>query len=115
MKKCLRCGQENDDFNKTCPNCQYQFLTKKEEEAIKKEYRNPSDLKDNPILSFILAILGFLIPIFVLSIIAIILSRKPAEKNLKPFSIVGLVLGITGIFVNLGILIAFIIVKVKLG
>lgn len=100
MKKCLRCGKENPDDAKVCPDCEYEFI--KLDSEAKPEYKYESDLKDYPIFGFIFSVVGMILPIFIFSIVGILMSKKPAQNNLKPFKMLALVFGITGIVLSVG-------------
>lgn len=106
--KCLRCGKEfKDETREFCDECGYDF---KEGERINKVLNQKSDpnvasykqtdLIDYPILSFIFSILGLIIPLMVLSLIAIKLSKKPSKANLIPFANLGYVFGILGVGIS---------------
>lgn len=114
--KCKRCGKDfKNMIVEVCDECGYDFtedarigkiLDNKQDPDI--DEKNKTDLIDYPILSFIFAILGLLIPLFVLSIIAIKLSKKPSKVKYVPFSNLGNIFGILGIVMS-GIFISMII------
>ena len=114
--KCKRCGKDfKNIIVEVCDECGYDFtedvrigkiLDNKQDPEI--DEKNKTDLVDYPILSFVFAILGLLIPLFVLSIIAIKLSKKPSKVKYVPFSNLGNIFGILGIVMS-GIFISMII------
>ena len=114
--KCKRCGKDFKNISvEVCDECGYDFtedvrigkiLDNKKDPEI--DEKNKTDLVDFPVLSFIFAILGLLIPVFILSILAIKLSKKPAKVKYVPFSNLGNIFGILGIIMS-GIFISMII------
>ena len=114
--KCKRCGKDfKNIIVEVCDECGYDFtedvrigkiLDNKQDPEV--DEKNKTDLVDFPILSFIFAILGLIIPIFILSIIAIKLSKKPSKVKYLPFSNLGNIFGILGIVVS-GIFVTMII------
>ena len=99
--KCERCGKDFGDVEvEVCDECGYNF---EEGKRIKKA------LNEHPILSFILGILGLVVPFAIYSIIAIILGKKEAKERLKPFANLGFVFGIIGIAVSSVVIITIII------
>ena len=114
--KCKRCGKDFKNITvEVCDECGYDFtedvrigkiLDNKPDPEI--DEKNKTDLVDYPILSFIFGILGLIIPIFILSILAINLSKKPAKVKYVPFSNLGNIFGILGI-VTSGLFISMIL------
>ena len=114
--KCKRCGKDFKNITvEVCDECGYDFtedvrigkiLDNKQDPEV--DEKNKTDLVDYPILSFVFAILGLLIPFFILSIIAIKLSKKPSKVKYVPFSNLGNIFGILGIVMS-GIFISMII------
>lgn len=108
MIKCRRCGKVFEDDNvEVCDVCGYNFAEGKKLGEVFDVKSDPevdetkqTDLFDFPILCFVFGILGLLLPIFVFSILAIKLSKKPAKANLVPFSKIGYIMGIIGLFVS---------------
>ncbi len=115
--KCERCGKDFGDVEvEVCDECGYNFeegkrikkaLNEHPEHSVSKE--KATDLIDYPILSFILGILGLVVPFAIFSIIAIILGKKEAKERLKPFANLGFVFGIIGIAVSSVVIITIII------
>lgn len=106
--KCKRCGKEFKDSVEVCDACGYEFKEGERESKLLDSAKDPEypnaykqDLIDFPILAFIFSILGLLVPIFILSFLAIRFSKKPAKASLVPFSRVGFVFGILGLVVSL--------------
>lgn len=106
--KCLRCGKEYEDNTiEVCKECGYDFKEGERVNKILNTKEDPyvpenkqTDLFDYPILSFVFSILGLIVPVMVLSVIAIILSKKPAKANLIPVANVGFVFGILGVAIS---------------
>lgn len=115
--KCLRCGKEFKDENREfCDECGYDFEEGKRLNKMLNEKQDPniashkqSDLIDYPILSFVFSILGLIIPLMVLSIIAIKLSKKPSKANLIPFANLGYVFGILGVGISVLVILVLIL------
>lgn len=106
--KCKRCGKVFNENVEVCDECGYNFLEGEKASKLLDEKKDPTttehnkyDLIDFPILSFVFSVLGLIIPVFVLSFLAIHLSKKPAKASLVPFSKVGFVFGILGLVVSL--------------
>ncbi len=108
--KCERCGKVFKEHVDICDNCGFDF---EEDRILKKKlnlkydeslYSNNTDLIDYPILTFILGILSMIIPIFLFSIIALILAKKESNSNYIPAKNIGKVLAILGLFASVAAL-----------
>lgn len=119
MKKCKRCGKEfKDDLIEICDECGYNFDYDKKISKVLDEKNDPdiddkhkSDLVDYPILSFIFGIIGLIVPLYLFSVLAILLSKKKAKIKLIPFANVGRIFGFLGIFVST-IIIVYILTRI---
>ena len=108
MIKCQRCGKVYEDDNiEVCEECGYNFAEGKRLAKILDSTPDPevdetkqSDLFDYPILGFVFGLLSLILPIFIFSILAIKLSKKPAKTSLVPFSKLAYIMGIVGLFVS---------------
>ena len=108
MIKCQRCGKVYEDDNiEVCEVCGYNFAEGKKLAKVLDTKPDPdvdetkqTDLFDFPILGFVLGLLGLILPIFIFSILAIKLSKKPAKTSLVPFSKLAYIMGIIGLFVS---------------
>ena len=106
--KCLRCGKDfRNQKVEVCNECGYDFKEGERLNKILNEKSDPNvpdhkktDLIDYPILSFIFSIFGLILPLFIFSILAIKLSKKPSKANLIPFANIGNVFGILGIAIS---------------
>lgn len=102
MKKCGKCGKLVEDDLSLCDNCGYDLSTQKEENTklIKVTPQHPTDLFDYPILSFVFGIFSLIFPIYIFSLLAIKLSKKPYKPSLEPMSKLGNIFGYLGILVS---------------
>lgn len=106
MKKCASCGKEVKKTEIICEYCGFDFeLARRQSRNIKEpkepiNYQSKSDLFDYPILSFLLGIAALIIPIYLFSILAIRMSKKPAKPSLEPLSNMGRFLGYLGFIVS---------------
>ncbi|MFA5542276.1 MAG: hypothetical protein WC008_02370 [Bacilli bacterium] len=107
--KCERCGKEFKEYVDACDNCGFDF---EEGRIIKKKlnlkydeslYTNNTDLIDYPILTFILGILSMIIPVYLFSILALILYKKESNSSYIPAKNIGRILAILGIFSSTGL------------
>ncbi|MCI5939508.1 MAG: hypothetical protein SOU07_06720 [Bacilli bacterium] len=106
--KCKRCGKVFNENVEVCDECGYNFVQGEKDSKLYDEKKDPQvseqnkfDLIDYPILSFVFSVVGLVIPVFVLSALAIHLSKKPAKSSLIPFSKLGFIFGILGLVVSL--------------
>lgn len=106
--KCIRCGKDMGE-SKVCNNCGYDISIDNRVKRILKvkpdmsEHQNPTDLLDYPILSFIVGIIGIMIPIYFFSFLALKLSQKPAKPSYEPFQNLGKILAYVGFTVSTGL------------
>lgn len=106
--KCVRCGKVFKENVEVCDQCGYEFSEGERIKKILDEKKDPevplheqTNLIDYPILSFVFSILGLLIPIFIFSILAMKLGKKPARVKYQPFANVGYIFGILGIAISI--------------
>ena len=117
--KCLRCGKEVNESEKTCPLCGFDLEAQRRYKKITVEADDDMDDKhkiiliDNPILTFIFGLLSlmlaltiavdpgltfFFILMFVLTFsLCFFFSTKPTRVKMKPVRTFGLVMGYIGL------------------
>ncbi|HHU55703.1 MAG TPA: zinc-ribbon domain-containing protein [Acholeplasmataceae bacterium] len=102
MKTCKHCGNVVDDDVLICIHCGFEIPEEEKEKPklIKVETQSTTDLIDFPILSFALGILSLIIPIYLFSILAIKLSKRPAKPSFIPLSKLGNIFGYIGLFIS---------------
>ena len=103
--KCERCGKVYDEPVSICTDCGYDFDEAPRLKKLFKVKPEPkaqieSDLFDNPVFTFIFGLLSLLLPVYLFSILAIKMSKKPARVSLEPFRNLGKVFGYLGILVS---------------
>lgn len=111
-KRCPRCGTMISDSDDKCNVCGYDFILSPQHKIVAEENKS-TDAIDYPVLTFIFAVTGMLLPFFLFSILALFFAKKPSRTSLLPFKKVGLVIAYLGLVASL--LVAGVIISYLLG
>lgn len=112
MKICPNCNVVNEDKNIYCSNCGYYF-------GNENNYENNQKSSNNAVVGLILGILSWVVPLFIIHLLALIFSIKGLKlsKNKNnsdhTMSLAGLILAIVAIVVKTAFFGIFIIYMVN--